>query len=613
MPLCYGYVRWSADSQEEGDSRTRQEGYVAAWLKKNANRVQWDRSLGDDGFFRDEGKSGHLRTSLDGYKLGEFLEHCKSGRVQKGSYLLVENLDRITREHPWEALRLVDSLLRAGVVLVSLSPEKEYRDRLEFTDIMVVAATTERAYQESDKKRERCGKAWQALKANAAGGAVMTSNVPSWCAVVGRKRIGSRYVGGTIKADPAKAATVQRLFELVLTGKGCKALAEQMTAERVPVVGRGKRWTESVVYNILTNPAVHGEYRPHVGRMGNGTKGIPHTRKPTGQVLPNYYPAIIDKTRFQVVADELARRFSFKGRRGKHVNLFAGMLIDARDGGGFSYRHSNTHPPTLIPLGAKSGTGGEWTSFNADVFEDCILSELAELKAAAIFPENDRGGKVSDISARHAAKENELREFQKEIDGDPRLLKRFRETLLRLEEECGELANQLADSQREAASPLAETWGEFRGLAELARNGGDEVRQRCRSALRRTLESITCLFAGTKMTRKAAVRVQFRSGLHRDYLIGYLCRNRHRKNPPPPIICTPPEAWREQEGELDLRNPAVAPIVEKLLDALDVEVIAMPVKSPTESPKRAAKKVAKQVAKKRTRNRTKARELVMAN
>jgi hypothetical protein len=230
----------------------------------------------------------------------------------------------------------------------------------------------------------------------------------------------------------------------------------------------------------------------------------------------------------------------------------------------------------LIPLRAKSGSGGEWTSFNADVFEDAILGKLAEVPASEVFPENDRGGKVSTLSALHTAKEQELREFKEQIDADPRLLKRFRDTLIRLEEECETLAGELANAQREAASPLAEAWGEFTSLAALVREGDDDTRRRCRSVIRRTIESITCLFVGSKMVRKAAVRVQLKSGLHRDYLIGFLCRNRYRKNPPPPVVCSPPRAWASELGELDLRDRKHAAIAEKLLNALDVESLAMP-------------------------------------
>jgi hypothetical protein len=103
MPAVYAYVRWSSDAQEDGNSRARQEGYVADWLKQNKGRAQWDKSLGEAGYFRDEGKSGRVRNSLEGYALGDFLKLCNSKRIQPGSFLLCENLDRVTREHPWEA------------------------------------------------------------------------------------------------------------------------------------------------------------------------------------------------------------------------------------------------------------------------------------------------------------------------------------------------------------------------------------------------------------------------------------------------------------------------------------------------------------------------------
>lgn len=565
-PAVYAYVRWSTDAQDDGDSRARQEGYVADWLRRNTHRAQWDVSLGERGYFRDEGKSGHLRTSLDGYALGEFLALCKSKRVQPGSFLLTENLDRVTREHPWEALRLIDSILRFGVVLVQLSPEKEFRDRLEFSDIVVVSATAERAFQESDKKRDRCGKAWQALKRNAAEGAVMTTNVPAWCVVVGRKRVGTRSVGGTIKLDAEKAATVRRLFGMSIGGKGCPTIAEELNDDGTPVVGRSKLWDAAVVHNILTNPAVHGEYHPHTGVTGSSRKGKPRTRKPTGDVVPDYYPAVIDRERFLLAQDSIASRVCFRGRRGKHINLFAGLLIDARDGGPFTYRHTSTRPPTILPAGAKSGRGSEWSCFNGSVFDSMILSELIELKAADVLPESD-GGDVARLSALHTAKHDELEQFRKDIDEEPRLLKSLKGTLVRLQEECDNLAEELAKAQRVAASPLAETWGEFQSVARLLeKDGSDEMRLRCRNALRRLVESVTCLFTGTKMTRIAAVRVQFNgTPTYRDYVIVAHSRNGTRKNPPAPAVKS--VRW---EGGLDLRTPSDARRVQAWLSSTDL-------------------------------------------
>lgn len=585
MPLAYGYIRYSSDKQEHGDSVRRQQDGIVAWLARNATVAQLDTSLGDRGFFVDRGMTGFAvtgqkRGNLADYALGEFMQHCRNGRVQPGSLLIVESADRLSRESAVIALNLFTELLMLNVVVITLSPEMEYRTDADIGKLITAGVTIGRAHDESQVKHRR--NAWIAKRANASV-QPMTSLLPAWCTLVGAKKVANRLVGGEIKPVPAKVETVRRLFKLVLSGKGCKGIAEQLNGDRTPVVGRGKKWTESGVYNIVTSPAVIGEFHPHTGVMGSKKKGRPHTRKPTKEVYANYYPAIIDRGQFALVKEELARRFKFKGRRGHHVNLFAGMLNDARDGGPYSYRHSNSHPPTLIPVHAKNGTGGTWASFNAEIFERILLSKLTELKGSDIFPENDIGGKVVTLSSQYAEKENELHEFQEQIDGDPKLLKTLKPTLLRLESEREALANQLADAQREAASPLAEAWGELRSVAEIAKDASDDTRQRCRSALRRVIDNVTVLFTGSKMTRKAAVRVQFRSGLHRDYLIVYWCRNRHRKNPPAPIVISPPRAWHEQAGEFDLRNAEHAKAVEKLLDLFDPDTLNMvtPTAAPT--------------------------------
>lgn len=72
------------------------------------------------------------------------------------------------------------------------------------------------------------------------------------------------------------------------------------------------------------------------------------------------------------------------------------------------------------------------------------------------------------------------------------------------------------------------------------------------------------------MIRRAAVRVQFRgSGLHREYIIVHQLRNGTRRSTPPHVI-SPPKAWLDSAGELDLRNPKDAEIVERFLGELDV-------------------------------------------
>ena len=45
MPLCYGCVRYSRDSQADGDSVRRQRDAILAWIKRQRGDVQLDTSL----------------------------------------------------------------------------------------------------------------------------------------------------------------------------------------------------------------------------------------------------------------------------------------------------------------------------------------------------------------------------------------------------------------------------------------------------------------------------------------------------------------------------------------------------------------------------------------
>jgi hypothetical protein len=105
----------------------------------------------------------------------------------------------------------------------------------------------------------------------------------------------------------------------------------------------------------------------------------------------------------------------------------------------------------------------------------------------------------------------------------PELVDLVAEKLADLEAKRREFAAALAEAQQEAASPLAESWGSFRSLAALLGDGGDDdLREQVRSALRRSVEAVYCLFASAGRTRLAAVQVWFRgTTTHRDYLVVY--------------------------------------------------------------------------------------------
>jgi DNA invertase Pin-like site-specific DNA recombinase len=567
MAIAYSYLRFSSPEQAKGDSIRRQTEATAAWCQRH--KVQLDTSLS----LRDEGVSafrGKHRTNPDEHALAAFLQLVKSGRVPEGSYLVLENLDRLTRESIVPAVNLFTGILLAGVRVVQLSPvEQVFTAGADITSIMLALVELSRGHSESKMKSERVGGAWRQKKRCAADRA-LTSKVPGWIAVTDVIRDArGRFVDATFKLIPERATTVRRIYDLALAGYGGRTIARTLNDEGVPVLGRttfkGRPvvWADTTIRFLLTTRAVLGEYQP--------CRGPGQT--PDGDPVAGYYPAVIDPETFHAVQGALATRNRVgRGRRGKHVNLFSGLLRDARDGGHLAYNHVNGRPPTLFPSRAAHAGAAGWTSYRADVFEQAVLSKLREVNAADVFP--DGGGaarKVEAAAARLAEVEGLIGKWRAKMD-DAAIVDTVAAKLGELEGKRKALADDLAKARQEASSPLSETWGAFRSLADLlAADDGPELRERVRSALRRAVETITCLFVGVGLVRLAAVRVQFRGGdAHRDYLIVYVPgkSNKYVRRPGQ-LLPVMTFAAAEAAG-LDLRKRKDAAKVARLLQSLDL-------------------------------------------
>src|SRR5262249_6868156 len=115
-PIGYSYIRFSSPEQAKGDSLRRQTEAADAWCHKNGVALATATTL------HDLGKSAFLgkhRENPDRYALAAFLKMVERGRVPRGSFLIVENLDRLTREHTRAAVTLFLSILEQSVSVVT--------------------------------------------------------------------------------------------------------------------------------------------------------------------------------------------------------------------------------------------------------------------------------------------------------------------------------------------------------------------------------------------------------------------------------------------------------------------------------------------------------------
>src|SRR5437016_5118365 len=146
-PTAYSYVRFSSPAQAEGDSLRRQTEAARVWCERNSVRLDESTTLHDLGRSAYTGKH---RENPDRHALAAFLKLVEQGRVPRGSYLIIENLDRLSREHIQPALLLALNLLQAGIRLVQLKPtEMVFDDQSDTMPVMMMMMELSRGHGES--------------------------------------------------------------------------------------------------------------------------------------------------------------------------------------------------------------------------------------------------------------------------------------------------------------------------------------------------------------------------------------------------------------------------------------------------------------------------------
>ena len=525
-PVAYSYVRFSTDEQRKGDSLRRQTDDAAEWCKRS--KVHLDEST----TLHDLGKSAYTgahRDNPDRHALASFLKLVDGGRVPRGSYLIIENLDRLTREDIWSALDLVSSLLKAGVRIVQLKPVEQVIDKASGPMVAMMAIMElSRGHSESKMKSERVGAAWAEKKQAARdkkkqpprkiGGRVtesLTDRLPAW--VEDRN--------GKLRLIPERAAVVRRIFRMAADGYGAPSIIKKLTAEGVPSIGRTSRWTRAYIGTILNGRRVLGEYQP---RDRNG--------KPVGDPVPGYYPAVVSEDEWLQARAAVQQRRRFRGCVGKaQVNLFAHLLRHARDGDTYimATRLSRSTGKKFSILVNTEGDQGKTKGYSLPyaVFETAVLSCLREIDPHEILNGDHPPDETATLAGELVGIEAELADaaaFMEANGFSPTIGKRIAD----LETRKREQAERLADARQAAAHPLSESWGECQSLVDTLAAAADphDARLRLRSALRRIVVGMRLLIVPRKQDRLAAVQFDFGGKHHsrRNYLLRYRPSSRTR-------------------------------------------------------------------------------------
>lgn len=514
MAMVYSYLRFSRPEQMKGDSIRRQVERTKAWVDRNGHVL--DASLD----FRDMGVSAYRGKNADTGDLARFLESVETGRVKPGSFLSLENLDRLSRQQPMISLNLIQRIIASGVSIVTHDPERVYSaesvsDMGVMLEMMVYLC---RAFDESERKSSRLKNAWR-NKRNAIDKRPLTSVVPNWLRV---DRDGERATGFSL--IPERAEVVQRIFAMALDGIGTQMIAKRLNGEGVDTFGRSELWGRSYVTKILSNRAVLGEFQPH--RMENGK------RVPIGEPIPDYFPRVVSDHDFYAVQKGLDERRLQRGRIGKRVtNLFTGLLKDARDGENMVYVDKRSKGrnrggrPQLVSRGAKEGNpDSHYIAFPYEPFEQMLLVWANDLQLGDVLPRKatnleeeiaTSGGRLADI-------ENRIRTLKNRMKTDTKF-ETLLDILVELEDEKATTEAKIERLKRELATPETEALDRTKELIERLSNASDEEAFQLRSKLRQTLKRLIVdayvLVVKVGKDRAALVDILLKSGKRRRCVV----------------------------------------------------------------------------------------------
>ncbi|MDX8517193.1 recombinase family protein [Mesorhizobium dulcispinae] len=365
--VAISYLRWSSAIQGEGDSLRRQTSKTNEWLAAHPN-VRLAHELVDAGVSAFKGKN-----VKDG-ALGAFLAAIQEGRIPKGTYLLVESLDRISRLTPAEALAIFLQIINSGVNIVTLMDGQEYRaGQLDISTLIISITKMAMAHEEVVKRSERIRESWvgRTKKAREKGKHV-PGNPPSWL---------YEDANGNLQEDDAKVVIVQRIFDLCISGVGLNAIAQTLNEAGVPPLSLHKRksiknrsnfWTVTSVACILRYKAVFGEYHPKHGEPWIA------------------FPVIVPKEDFyRAEAARTKRHNTARGRNGKHYhNLFKGIAKCSVCGESMTIKNGRNRRSPNRPLQLKCVGGINKCSakpWNYDVFETAFMSFVNEIDLNTII------------------------------------------------------------------------------------------------------------------------------------------------------------------------------------------------------------------------------------
>lgn len=241
-----------------------------------------------------------------------------AGEIAPGSVLVVEKLDRLSRQDVRFTQRWLEDICATGLSIATVSGDRVYDDESLRNNLMQtfeVLMIGKLAHDESQNKSERISDSWRRKQEKAKAGVVMTTKTPGWLRVKDDR--------SGLATIPERVALVNEVYEMAASGHGARAIAKSLNERPIASWGDARKsgkligWTPGFIGDLLASPAVEGEYHPNYrsklrNRSQNPTMG--------------YYDRIVDADLVARARAAVAGRSGTGGRNVHNLaNLFSGL------------------------------------------------------------------------------------------------------------------------------------------------------------------------------------------------------------------------------------------------------------------------------------------------
>jgi DNA invertase Pin-like site-specific DNA recombinase len=240
-PQAVSYIRFSAAHQGKGSSVERQEALFEQWLREHPEYESSPLTRTDRGVSAFKGR--HEEKGL-----GDVLKAIQGGSIQQGDCLVIEALDRLSRQEFDPTYQVIRQIVKAGVVIYTIEDGCCYDfSSINGTEIHSLAAKVHASNEYSKRLSQRLLGAYKSKRLKAESGfKVNAPNRPTWIDSCGNVIL-------------EKAQIAHRTIELYRAGSGQLDILRKLALEfpehpDVPATTRS-------IKRILINEALIGYWR----------------------------------------------------------------------------------------------------------------------------------------------------------------------------------------------------------------------------------------------------------------------------------------------------------------------------------------------------------------